>query len=202
MICALCGKKQSSFSSGFLKDGIMICSDCQNDISAISKAAGEDLTQYSTLLTDFKTKCDSYESSPEAQKALEEILSKIQKKNEDNRDRLEREIRLADFLSTTGFDLQGYKIRKYVKVISGETVLGTGFLSEISASFSDFFGAQSAAFSAKLEKAKDASMQKVFEKADSMGANALIGVNFNYIKFSGNLIGVIANATAVIVEPE
>lgn len=36
-------------------------------------------------------------------------------------------------LLTTGYDFSGYKIIKYIGVISGEVVLGTGFLSEFSA---------------------------------------------------------------------
>ena len=42
---------------------------------------------------------------------------------------------------------------------------------------------------------------KLAEKADKLGANALIGMNFNYVNFTGNIIGVVINATAVVVQP-
>lgn len=105
-----------------------------------------------------------------------------------------------DYLLTTGYDFVGYKIKKYIKVISGETVLGTGFLSELSASFSDFFGTASETFAIKLESAKDAATKKLIDKSIILGGNAVIGVDFDYITFGNNMIGVIANGTSVIVE--
>ena len=38
------------------------------------------------------------------------------------------------------------------------------------------------------------------EKSIDAGGNALIGVDFDYITFHGNMIGVVANGTSVIVE--
>ena len=80
--------------------------------------------------------------------------------------------------------------------------MGTGFLSEFTASFADFFGAQSNAFADKLETAKKAAMEKMILKADALGANAIIGVDFDYITFHGNMIGVVANGTSVLIEKE
>ena len=62
--------------------------------------------------------------------------------------------------TTTGFNFEGYTITSYLGIVSGQTVLGTGFLSEFKASFSDFFGVQSDAFADKLEEAKQAAMKK------------------------------------------
>ena len=101
---------------------------------------------------------------------------------------------------TTGYDFSGYKIVGYVGVISGEVVLGTGFLSEFSASFSDLFGAESGAFADKLETAKDASIKKLTLKSAEKGGNAIIGVDFDYITFASNMIGVVANGTSVVIE--
>lgn len=88
----------------------------------------------------------------------------------------------------------------YKGVISGQVVLGTGFLSEFSASFSDFFGMEANFFSDKLEKAKNAAKERLIEKSVLSGGNAIIGVDFDYIMFSYNMIGVIANGTSVIIE--
>lgn len=85
---------------------------------------------------------------------------------------------------------------------SGEVVLGTGFLSEFSAAFNDFFGTQSNSFSNKLDGAKSAAIDKLLEKAVARGANAVIGIDFDYITFVNNMLGVIANGTLVKTVPK
>ena len=78
--------------------------------------------------------------------------------------------------------------------------MGTGFASEFSASFSDFFGNSSDMFSNKLRQAKEAALEKLILKSVEVGGNAIIGVDFDYITFTGNLIGVVANGTSVLIE--
>lgn len=98
---------------------------------------------------------------------------------------------------TSGFNFEGYEITEYVGFMSSESVLGTGFLSELGAGFADFAGARSNMFSNKLEEAKDQALAGLIEKAKAAEANAIIGVDIDYNMFSGNLIGVIANGTIV-----
>lgn len=43
-------------------------------------------------------------------------------------------------------------------------------------------------------------MRKLIEKSVSVGGNAVIGVDFDYIVFGNNMIGVVANGTSVIIE--
>lgn len=105
-----------------------------------------------------------------------------------------------DQMLTTGYDFSGYHITKYVGIVSGEVVLGTGFLSEFSASVSDLFGASSGAFEEKLDTAKKAAIEKLTIKSVKEGGNAIIGVDFDYITFANNMIGVVANGTSVVIE--
>ena len=101
---------------------------------------------------------------------------------------------------TTGYNFEGYNIVKYIGIISGETVLGAGFLSEFSASFSDILGDESSAFTDKLEAAKNTALDKLSVKSMEKGGNAIIGIDFDYITFSNNMIGVVANGTSVVIE--
>ena len=73
-------------------------------------------------------------------------------------------------------------------------------MTELSASFSDFFGVESDEFAEKLKNAKDAAKVKLMEEAIKLGGNAIIGVDFDYVVFGSNIIGVCANGTAVKVE--
>lgn len=106
------------------------------------------------------------------------------------------------FKVTTGYNFDGYKVMKYIGILSGEVVLGTGFISEYAASFSDLFGTRSNAFADKMMSAKQGALQKLMKNALLAGANAIIGVDFDYVTFSNNILGVSANGTAVVIQKE
>ena len=108
--------------------------------------------------------------------------------------------RMQSHMITTGYNFEKYTIVDYKGVVSGQVVLGTGFLSEFTSSISDFFGTETKLFSNKLEKAKNAAMRNLIEKSALSGGNAIIGVDFDYIMFGNNMIGVVANGTSVIIE--
>ena len=101
---------------------------------------------------------------------------------------------------TSGYNFEGYKITSYNGIVSGEAVMGTGFLSEFSASITDFFGQTSEEFSIKMMQAKEAAISRMTDVSVSKNGNAIIGVAFNYAVFGNNMIGVSANGTSVFVE--
>lgn len=106
-----------------------------------------------------------------------------------------------NYIITSGYDINNYEISNYLGIISGSVVLGTGLLSEFESSISDFLGTQSEEFSNKLEKARKAALSKLIDDAANyIECNAIIGVDFDYITFSNNKIGVIANGTAVVAK--
>ena len=51
----------------------------------------------------------------------------------------------------------------------------------------------------RLRKVKNA-LEKMILKSNSAGGNAIVGISFDYITFSGNMIGVVANGTSVVIE--
>ena len=104
-------------------------------------------------------------------------------------------------MQTTGYHFEGYRIKEYIKVISAEVVMGTGFLPEVSASFSDFFGNTSLSFEQKIESVRDAVTEKLVLKALKENTNAIIGIDYDYAMFNANMIGVIASGTCVTLEP-
>lgn len=117
---------------------------------------------------------------------------------------LEQKLHLKKLLDnhkmTTGYTFDGYRIKSYNGVISGSVVLGTGFLSELGASISDLFGSQSELFSDKLETAREMALKNLVKKSIQNSGNAIIGIDFNYITFLNNMIGVVANGTSVVIE--
>ena len=101
---------------------------------------------------------------------------------------------------TTGFNCENKCISENLGLVSGETVLGTGFISDFKASFSDLFGMESKAYSQNLKDAKQAALYDMIMDSISKGGNAIIGISYSYITFSGNMIGISVNGTSVKVE--
>lgn len=108
--------------------------------------------------------------------------------------------KISNHKLTTGFNFDGYKITKYIAVISGNVVLGTGLFSEFVGSISDVLGTTSTPFENKMEKAKEIAIEKLIIKSATIGGNAIIGVDFDFFTLSNNMIAVSANGTSVIIE--
>ena len=104
------------------------------------------------------------------------------------------------FLMTTCPSIEGYNILSYHGVVSGESVLGTGFASSMNASVSDILGAESDAFISKLHEARSYAKKRLVGNCVKTGGNALIGVDIEYTMFGSNMIGVIMNGTSVTVK--
>lgn len=101
---------------------------------------------------------------------------------------------------TTGYNFERCNIIKYNGVVSGETVIGTGFLSDFKAGISDFFGGESKVYSNKLKEAKQAAMYDMIIESVKLGGNAVIGIAYNYVMFTGNMIGISVTGTSVLIE--
>lgn len=87
-------------------------------------------------------------------------------------------------------------------VISETVVIGTGFLSSLSASFADFTGTRSNIYANKLQEGKEFALKKLKEKARSMGGNAIIGIDIDYTTFTADVMGIIVNGTLVKIEKQ
>lgn len=129
---------------------------------------------------------------------ISEVAESIIKQEEIQKIKFDEEI--SQHMLTSGYNFEGYKIVKYINIVSGQTVIETGFINEFKANVSDTFGMESNTFSNRLENAKQSALNKLISKSISIGGNALIGVDFDYITFSNNMIGVSANGTSVLIE--
>ncbi len=202
-VCSKCGKKIGMFSNNPLNlfDERVLCYECAEPI-----ANKLDSLYYLKSQQQFEEEKEKILNECN-QLYDEQITNDIEKRIEQisgcvsfDEVAVQRKNFLDNYMLTTGFEFSGYTIKKYMGVISGQVVLGTGFLSEFTASFADFFGEESNKFANKLETAKNAALERLIEKSEGKGGNAVIGVDFDYITFHGNMIGVIANGTSVIVE--
>ena len=104
---------------------------------------------------------------------------------------------------TTGYEFQGYFITEYLDVIFDEMIVGLGFGKSIISSFdnvvSAITGSEATEMIDKLNAVKTQLRDRVIEKAKRIGADALIGIDFESSKL-GDLIMVSMTATAVKID--
>ena len=87
-------------------------------------------------------------------------------------------------------------------IITGQSVIGTGVISEFKSSFSDFFGLKSNSFISKIAEGEKDCFYQLRMKALKLGCNAIIATDIDYGEL-GSLKGMImvcAAGTAVKVE--
>ena len=80
--------------------------------------------------------------------------------------------------------------------------MGTGVFSEADLNRSDLWGIKSNSMQSKISEASRSAYDVLIQRCYSFGANAVIGLDYDYILFQNNAIGVIANGTAVYIEKE
>lgn len=102
---------------------------------------------------------------------------------------------------TTTPQIEGRTIQRYMGVVTGETIIGANFVKDFFAGIRDIVGGRSASYENVLREAKDTSMREMMERAQAMGANAIVGIDIDYetIGANGSMLMVATSGTAVVI---
>jgi len=103
---------------------------------------------------------------------------------------------------TTTPQIEGRRITRYFGVVAGEAILGANLFKDMFAGIRDLVGGRSATYERELQRARDIAMKELQERAQELGANAVVGVDLDYeVLGQGNgMLMVSASGTAVLVE--
>ncbi len=99
---------------------------------------------------------------------------------------------------TTTNILEGYRISEYLGVVAGEAIMGANVFKDISAGMRDIVGGRSASYEQQLSEAKRIAMREMTERAEKLGANAVIGMDLDYETIRGSMLMVSVSGTAVV----
>ncbi len=100
---------------------------------------------------------------------------------------------------TTTPSVEGWMITDYLGVVFGEVVSGVDFVKDFTAGLSNFFGGRSGTYEEELIRAREHAMQEMSQRAASLGADAIVGVDIDYEVLGSNngMLMVTASGTAV-----
>lgn len=127
------------------------------------------------------------------EKTINEINEEIQSR---------REEKMSVLLVSSGYNFEGYRIKKYCDYVTTQAVFGMGMFKAMAASISNITGDESSALNRKIDEAKKVAMDELKKKVVDIGANAIIGIDIDFSMFSDTMIAVIANGTAVVIEKQ
>lgn len=97
---------------------------------------------------------------------------------------------------TTTPSVEGYQISGYKGIVVGEAILGANIIRDVFAGITDILGGRSGAYEQELAKARDVALKEMEDRARTLGANAVVGVDLDY-EVINNMLMVSASGTAV-----
>lgn len=103
---------------------------------------------------------------------------------------------------TTTNSIEGKMIREYKGIVCGEVISGVDFIKDLGAGLMNIFGGRSEGYEEELINARQHAIDEMMQRAQKMGANAIVGVDLDYEVLGSNngMLMVTASGTAVVVE--
>lgn len=100
---------------------------------------------------------------------------------------------------TTTNVVEGRPVQEYIGIVTAQSIIGANIFKDILGGIRDVIGGRSRTYEKVLEEAKEDALVELEQKARSMGANAVIGVDLDFetVGGSGSMLMVIATGTAV-----
>jgi uncharacterized protein YbjQ (UPF0145 family) len=103
-------------------------------------------------------------------------------------------------LTTTTFDLPGYRITKSFGVVRGIMVRSRSVIGNFGASIQAIFGGNITIYTSLCEQAREHTFNLMLTHAGELGANAVVGVRYDATEIAPGITEVLCYGTAVFVE--
>ena len=105
-------------------------------------------------------------------------------------------------LTTTTFELPGYRVTKSFGVVRGIIVRSRSIIGNIGAGIQSIFGGNISLYTNLCERAREDTFNLMLTHAGALGANAVIGVRYDATEIAQGITEVLCYGTAVYVEAE
>jgi uncharacterized protein YbjQ (UPF0145 family) len=82
------------------------------------------------------------------------------------------------FLATTA--PEGIAFNQHLGVVNGVAIIGANIFRDMFSSVRDVVGGRAGGYERSLKSARDAAMEDMIEAAKELGANGIVGIDFDY----------------------
>ena len=104
-------------------------------------------------------------------------------------------------MTTTAFMLEGYRTKQTLGVVRGVTVRSRSVFGTIGAGLQTLVGGNITLLSDLCEKTRAEAFQLMLEHAQQLGANAVIGIDYDATEIMQGVTEVLCYGTALVVTP-
>ncbi len=104
-------------------------------------------------------------------------------------------------LTTTTFELPGFRVTKCFGVVRGIIVRSRSIVGNFGAALQSIFGGNISLYTSLCERAREDAFNEMLQHAGQLGANAVVGVRYDATEISAGITEVLCYGTAVFVEP-
>ena len=103
-------------------------------------------------------------------------------------------------LMTTTSLIEGRPVSRYLGVVTGEAIIGANIFRDVFAAVRDIVGGRSATYEKALAEAREVAMAEMQQRAQELGANAVIGIDIDYEVLGQNngMLMVAVSGSAVV----
>ena len=103
-------------------------------------------------------------------------------------------------MTTTAFELPGYRVAKSFGVVRGIIVRSRSVIGNFGASIQAIFGGNISIYTELCEQARNDAFNLMLQHAGELGANAVVGVRYDATEIAPGITEVLCYGTAVLVE--
>ncbi len=108
---------------------------------------------------------------------------------------------VPEYMVTTAFTLDGYKIVRNLGIVRGIVVRSRSLFGTIGAGLQTLVGGNITLLTSLCEKTRSHAFDLMLNHAAAMGANAVVGARYDATEIMSGVTEVLAYGTAVYVEP-
>jgi uncharacterized protein YbjQ (UPF0145 family) len=94
------------------------------------------------------------------------------------------------------------KITKRIEIVTAECAFGMNIFKDLFAGVRDIVGGRSEAVQKTMRDSRKTALYELKKEAYEVGANAVVGVDLDYVELSsaGSMVMLVASGTAVVIE--
>lgn len=167
-----------------------VCETCGKKIGFIERMAGSSLCN----------ECAYISMSPENQAKVRSIGAEppsVRIQQDQQREAAKKAIE-AIMLTTETYP-EGLKIVERIEVVTAECAFGMNIFKDLFAGVRDIVGGRSEAVQKTLRDSRRTALYELKKEAYEVGANAVVGVDLDYVELSsaGSMVLLVASGTAV-----
>jgi len=105
-------------------------------------------------------------------------------------------------MTSTSFDLEGYRVSRTLGVVRGIIVRSRSVFGTIGAGLQTLVGGNITILSDLCERTREESFNLMLQHAEQLGANAVIGIRYDATEVMQGVTEVLTYGTAVQVQPQ